>query len=108
MIKSADIFVLSSKFEGLPNVLLEAVTLNKFIISTDCPTGPKEILYNGKAGLLFTPGNYLELAKKIFYFKNNYKICLIKKRIAKSGLKKFDYKINLNKYLKLVKSELTI
>jgi glycosyltransferase involved in cell wall biosynthesis len=108
LIKSADIFVLSSKFEGLPNVLLEAVTLNKFIISTDCPTGPKEILYNGKAGLLFTPGNYLELAKKIFYFKNNYKICLKKTSIAKSGLKRFDYKINLNKYLKLVKSELTI
>jgi glycosyltransferase involved in cell wall biosynthesis len=108
LIRSADIFVLSSKFEGLPNVLLEAVTLNKFIISTDCPTGPKEILYNGKAGLLFTPGNYLELAKKIFYFKNNYKICLEKTSIAKSGLKKFDYKINLNKYLKLVKSELTI
>jgi glycosyltransferase involved in cell wall biosynthesis len=108
LIRSADLFVLSSKFEGLPNVLLEAIALNKFIISSDCPTGPKEILNNGKGGLLFTAGNYLELAKKILFFRNNYKICLKKKAIAKSGLERFDYKINLNKYLKLVKSELTI
>lgn len=108
LIKSADIFILSSVFEGLPNVLLEAITLNKFIISTDCPTGPKEILYNGKAGLLFDAGNYIELSKKILFFYYNYNLCLKKRTIAKSGLKRFEYKINLDKYLKLVKTGLTI
>ena len=39
-------------FEGLPNVLLEALTLNKFVISTNCSTGPSEILLNGKGGIL--------------------------------------------------------
>ena len=47
--QDTDIFVLSSKFEGLPNVLLEAQFFKKFIISSNCPTGPKEILLNGKA-----------------------------------------------------------
>ena len=58
LIRSSDLFVLTSRYEGLPNVLLEALTLKKFIISTDCPTGPKEILLNGKAGNLFKIGDY--------------------------------------------------
>ena len=46
LIKQADLFILSSKFEGLPNVLLESLVLKKFIISSNCRTGPKEILLN--------------------------------------------------------------
>jgi glycosyltransferase involved in cell wall biosynthesis len=53
IIDQSDIFVLSSRFEGLPNVLLEAASLKKFIISTNCPTGPKEILLNGKRWIVF-------------------------------------------------------
>ena len=41
-IKESDVFVLSSLYEGLPNVLLEAMTLKKFIISSNCPTEPKK------------------------------------------------------------------
>ena len=48
MIK-ADVLILSSNYEGLPNTLLEAQCLKKIILSTNCPTGPKEILLNGKA-----------------------------------------------------------
>lgn len=42
----------SAKFEGLPTVLIEGLLLGKCIISTDCPTGPKEILDEGRAGIL--------------------------------------------------------
>ena len=73
-LKSADLFILSSKYEGLPNVLLEALTLKKFIISSNCPTGPKEILLNGKGGLLFNVGNYHQLSEKILYYLNNKKM----------------------------------
>jgi glycosyltransferase involved in cell wall biosynthesis len=61
-IKKADIFVMSSKFEGTPNILLETAVLKKLIISTDCNTGPKEILQNGKGGILYKIGDYKRLS----------------------------------------------
>lgn len=55
----------SAKFEGLPTVLIEGLLLDTYIISSDCPTGPKEILNNGEAGILFPPGDAAELAKSV-------------------------------------------
>ena len=66
-LNKADVFILSSKFEGLPNVLLEAQYLKKPIISSNCPTGPKEILLKGKAGFLFNVGKINELEKIILF-----------------------------------------
>ena len=104
----SDVFILSSKFEGLPNVLIEAQYLNKLIISTNCPTGPKEILCNGKAGLLFNVGSKFQLIKKIKFACNKKNIGLIKnkKKIGFTQIKRFDYDKNINKYFKLVKKYL--
>ena len=60
-INNADIFILSSKYEGLPNTLIEAALLKKFIITTNCPTGPKEITLNEKGALIFKVGDYIDL-----------------------------------------------
>jgi glycosyltransferase involved in cell wall biosynthesis len=65
--KSAEIFILSSNFEGLPTVLIEAMAMETFVISSDCKTGPKEILLGGKCGDLFEVGSVDELALKIDY-----------------------------------------
>jgi len=64
-IKAAAAIVHSSKFEGLPTVLIEALLLGKLIVSTDCPTGPSEILNEGKAGLLAPVGDAEALANAI-------------------------------------------
>ena len=102
-IRQAELFILSSKFEGLPNVLLESLVLKKFIISSSCPTGPKEILLNGKGGLLFKPGNYKQLSEKIIFYINNKKKCKKMCNLAVKNLDRFDYKKNLYKYLKVVR-----
>ncbi len=106
LIKQSDIFILSSKFEGLPNVLLEALVLKKIIISSKCHTGPKEILLNGKGGLLFQVGDYKKLASLIKYFNKNKKTSTIKKLLKNSyaSLDRFDLNKNLEKYVSLIKS----
>jgi glycosyltransferase involved in cell wall biosynthesis len=48
----ADVFVLSSYVEGLPNVLVEAMLCGCTPVSTNCPTGPREVLQDGKFGYL--------------------------------------------------------
>ena len=101
-IKSSDIFILSSIFEGLPNVLLEAISLKCFVISSDCPTGPSEILDKGKGGLLFRATKYRDLANKILFFISNKKACEKKLKFSHKRLHRFDYNLNLNKYLNVV------
>ena len=101
-IKQADFLILTSLHEGLPNILLEAIVLSKFIISSNCPTGPKEILNNGKGGELFKVGNYKDLAQKIIFCSKNKKICKGKIRFALSKVNRFDYEINLNEYFEVL------
>lgn len=100
--KQSDLFILTSKFEGLPNVLLEALTFDNFIISSNCHTGPKEILDNNKGGLLFETGNHKELGKKILMYSKEKSKLRKKLTYAKKRLSRFDYYKNLNKYLKIV------
>lgn len=64
MRKSA-VFVLSSKFEGLPTVLIEAMQCGIPVISADCLSGPGEILEGGRWGRLFQPGDIDALASAI-------------------------------------------
>ena len=97
----SDLFVLSSTFEGLPNVMLEALILNKFVISTNCSTGPSEILLNGKGGILVPIKNSRKMAENIIYFHKNKKKLKKKLIIAKKNLKRFNLKNNLNSYLNI-------
>ena len=106
LIKSADVFILSSNYEGLPNVLLEAQCLKKIIISTKCPTGPNEILLNGKAGVFFKMNDYKDLSKKIYYVFNNRSKLKKKIAIGFKNLNRFDEIKNLNLYYKIVKKYL--
>lgn len=70
-IKNSKLFILSSKYEGFPTVLIEALVLNTPTISSNCLTGPKEILENGKYGKLFEIGNEIELERIIIDTLNN-------------------------------------
>lgn len=80
-LKRADIFVLSSKFEGLPGVLIQAMACGCQIVSTNCPSGPSEILANGMYGELIDVKQPNKLAKGILNKLNNpINVNLIQKR----------------------------
>ena len=102
LIKQTEILVLSSIYEGLPNVLLEAQVLKKFIISSNCPSGPREILMDGKGGLLFKMRDYKELANKILFYQRNKQKLKKSIELSFNKLNRFDYNKNLNKYLNLI------
>ena len=63
--KHSKLFIHSSKYEGFGVVLLEALMMDKFIVSSNCPTGPTEILTNPKVGELFNVGDANQLAEKV-------------------------------------------
>lgn len=68
--KNCDIFVLSSNYEGLPNTLMEAMAAGVACISTDCKTGPRDLL-NNKNGLLVPVNDVNALVKALKYMLDN-------------------------------------
>jgi glycosyltransferase involved in cell wall biosynthesis len=96
------IFILNSFFEGMPNVILESFSNKCPVISTNCESGPKEILKNGKYGYLVPVNKYKLLAKKIVFSLNNYQIIKRKTDEAFQNLKKYTWEKQCKKYEKFI------
>jgi len=88
--KNTKLFILSSKFEGFGLVLVEAMAVETFVISSLCKTGPKEILQDGECGDLFEIGDVEKLANKIEFILNNAEYRNDKIKKANDRIKEFE------------------
>ncbi len=98
--KSAEIFVLTSLWEDPGFVIIEAGFCNLFVISSDCPNGPKEFLKNGEAGILFKSNTKSGLLNSLIEFENMSKEEKMKKKIK---LKKKAKKYSIFHHYKVLK-----
>lgn len=100
--KNAKFFIHSSYKEAFGLVLVEALIINGMVISSDCPVGPREILENGRSGILFPVGNKEKLTEKILEVLNNEKMIEKYRAEAKRRIKDFSKEKIKNEILKFL------
>jgi glycosyltransferase involved in cell wall biosynthesis len=101
LVARSNLFVLSSLWEGFPNALIEAMACRIPVISTDCSSGPKEIITSGVNGLLVPVGDVDILADAILKVLTDKELS---NKIAKNGRKRvmdFEAKKVVREYEKL-------
>ena len=97
----ADVFVLSSRWEGFGHVIVEAMAAQVPVIATDCPYGPADIIKNGHNGLLVKEGDPSAMAAAIEELLENKEKAADFKWAAIVDIKKFDVKEIVNQYSNL-------
>lgn len=100
--KRAAVFVLSSQWEGFGNVLVEAMACGCPVVSTDCPSGPGEILAEGEYGILVPAKDPERLAQEILRVLKNQELA---KELSEKGKKRalsFTVEKAVEEYLRLI------
>ena len=101
--KKSMLLILTSIYEGFPNVLVESLTIGTPVISTNMNAGASEILINGKGGELINLGDYKNLSKKIILFINSPRLLKKKTRFGQNKLHRFSAITHSKIYSKIFK-----
>ena len=97
-LKKSKVFVLSSHYEGFPNVLCEGMYAGLPCISSDCVSGPRELINDGENGFLFPIGNEKILAEKLDLLLSSDEICGIMGDRAKNTVKRLELPVIVEKW----------
>ena len=100
---NSDLLVLSSDYEGFPNVIIEAFACGIPVVSTNCKTGPKEIISNGINGYVVPVHDYKKISNKVYKMLTNDKLLKEMKYNAKMKSDKYDVISISNQYIDLMK-----
>lgn len=101
-IANCDLLVLSSLYEGLPNVIIESIAIGTPVVATDCLSGPREILLNGKGGDLVEVGNVNQMSDAIIRNLASAEYSNGKLKHAQAHLERFNIDSIYKKYLELI------
>lgn len=95
--------VLTSKFEGFPNTLVESLAVGSPVISYDCKSGPSEIVSHGQNGLLVEAGNIQAMTEAINLFLENSGLYQKCRTNAQKSVQDLDSKIIVERWLEYMK-----
>ena len=96
-------FILPSIYEGLGNVVIEALNYSRVCLVSNCKHGPKEIINYGKGGYIFKSKSSKDLLKKLVKIEADFENSKKKVKVARRGLDRFLISKQSNKYLKVIK-----
>lgn len=96
--KNSKLFIHSSNYEGLPTVLIEAMICGSVVLSSNCPTGPSEILKNGECGILFDVGDIKGLAENLEKILKDSKLKIKYQNKLKERIKEFESSTVIKNY----------
>ena len=99
-----DLFCLTSKFDGAPNALGEAISNGIPCIAPKGVGLSDNLLLNGKGGFLYKPGNKKNFCKKILFIKKNYNLAIKKRIIAYKNIDAYSHKKVLKKLIFIINS----
>ena len=95
----AKYFVLPSVYEGLGNVIIDALNFSRTCIVSDCKHGPKEIIMNGRGGFIFKSKNSYDLYNTLVKLESKLSNSRNKIRCGRKGLKRFLIQNQSKKYI---------
>lgn len=107
MIHASDLYVMSSYWEGMPLVLLEAMACGTPIVSTDCDYGPREIITHGHNGMLVPVGDVHAMSNAIIQLLKDEQLRMKLAENAKETVKSYDSRLITRQYEQLIEDVLS-